>query len=40
MGTKLAKGGNWQAEPVIGQGSRQESAMAVRVTIEAIDLEF
>jgi hypothetical protein len=39
MGTRVGEGANWQAKPAIGEGSRQEGASVIRLTIEAIHLD-
>jgi hypothetical protein len=40
MGTRVGEGANWQAEPAVSEGSRQEGASAIRFTIEAVHLYF
>jgi hypothetical protein len=40
MGIRVGEGNNWQAEPAIGKGTRQEGASAVRIPFEAVHLDF
>jgi hypothetical protein len=40
MGTRVGEGANWQAEPAIGEGSRQEGASVIRFPLEAVYLDF
>lgn len=39
VGTGVDEVDNWQAEPEISEGSRQEGATAVRIPVEAIHLD-
>jgi hypothetical protein len=39
MGTRVGEGDNWQAEPAVGEGSRQEGGSAVRISVEAMHLD-
>jgi hypothetical protein len=36
MGTRVSEGANWQAEPAIGEGSRQEGASVIRLTVKTV----
>jgi hypothetical protein len=40
MGTRVGEGANWQAEPAIGEGSRQEGASAIRLTVKTVHVDF
>jgi hypothetical protein len=39
MGTRVGKGANWQAEPAIGEGSRQEGATVFRLAVKTVHLD-
>ena len=40
MGTRVGERANWQAESTINEGSRQEGASVIRLTVKAVYLRF